>query len=93
MNERQAAKQGYVFTGKYSSFDKEKMKKEAKKLRDLGNKAMVVVDGGYSVYWIESKENKIKRKVESTKQILISQRNKLFEEIKIIDARLESGEY
>lgn len=56
MTEKQAEKQGLEFTGFYRSFtEKDKVKEEAKRIRESGRRAvMVFVPGtrrdGYSVY-------------------------------------------
>jgi hypothetical protein len=68
ITEKYAEERGYTYHGAYS-WNQEEMKKRAAELRKEGNKAMVVYSpasplsrsssgGGYSVYWIESEENR-----------------------------------
>lgn len=80
MNERAAREAGYEFTGIYvRSFEHEEAKSRAKKLREEGNKAIVVKvpdsplsrggrGHGYSVYWIESPANKTVRLMKQAEQ-------------------------
>jgi len=79
MREKQAMREGYTFSGAYS-WDKEEIKAEAKAERKKGNKAVMVTvppdklsrgyhGDGYSVYWIESPENK------KAKEILRAKKN------------------
>jgi len=71
MNEKQANQKGYHFQGGYSH-DKNEMKLRAVELRNAGNKAIVVDSPpskysrghhgmGYSIFWIESEENRANR--------------------------------
>ncbi len=105
MNERQAMKLGYVFSGNFS-WDKEEMKLRAKELRVLGNKAVVVTippnplsrshhGTGYSVYWIQSEANRAaeaKAVAEQKRNRLLDERDKLFRRIEEIDKLLEEGQ-
>lgn len=98
MNERQAEKAGYSFTGSFS-WDKEEMKQRAKELRDKGNKAIVVNcppnplsrghhGMGYSVYWIQSEANReveAKAEAERKRNRLIKERSELMRRISEID--------
>lgn len=71
MNEKQANEKGYHFQGSFSHF-KDEMKTKVAELRQAGNKAIVVNTPpskysrghhgmGFSVYWIESAENRANR--------------------------------
>lgn len=87
MNKLQAEKAGYVFHGAYGRY-KDEIKERAKKLRALGNKAIVVTvpdskysrgprGCGYSVYWIESEANKNARKAEERKNKIMRLKREL----------------
>jgi len=98
MNEVQAQKKGYVFTGAYSH-NKEEMKEQAAQERAKGNRAMVVDaptskysrgfrEMGYSVYFIESETNKMLRETEA-KAIKIHQIKTKSEEARYLVKQLE----
>ena len=102
MNEKQAREAGYLFAGHYSHY-KEEVKEEAKKIRQQGNKAIVVNvppsnysrshhGMGYSVYWIESEENKTIRLAKEKERKISSlkcDKERLMEEIQELDKKLE----
>ena len=103
MTEKMAQNKGYSFTGFYSR-DKEEMKVAALKLREQGNKAVVVdvptskysrsgYSMGYSVYWIESEENKFDRETqrkENQKRSIISEIEKHKEAIAFLETELKN---
>ena len=87
MNEKQAIQSGYDYTGLFS-YNKEEMKAEAAKLRQIGNKAVVVTippnkysrghhGTGYSVYWMECPANIAIRKLQEKNQKMNQLRNAL----------------
>jgi len=100
MNERQARQAGYSFTGCYSH-DKEEMKARAKEERAKGNKAIVVnvptsklsrgYHGmGYSVYFIESEENKEQKRLEIKANRIKNLERKLAEaELEVVEIKAE----
>ena len=102
MNKRQAEREGYTFTGHYSS-NKEEMKIAAKEERAKGNKAITVTvphskysrssfgGCGYSVYIIKSEANKQAEKqasIDSKLERLENKKIQLFEELAKIDAEI-----
>jgi len=101
MNEKQAKEKEYHFHGAYSHY-KEEMKQKAAELRAQGNKAIVVdtppskysrgYSGmGYSVYWIESEENKQggeQARLKQEKLNLMAEREKLVIRLSEIDLLL-----
>jgi len=101
MNERQAEQKGYRFHGAYSHH-KEEMKQQAAELRTQGNKAVVVDTPpskysrghsgmGYSVYWIESEKNILKREqaqFERKKEALIVEREQITKRLTEINVLL-----
>src|SRR6185503_6363850 len=106
MNERQAIEKGYTFHGAYSH-NKEEMKARAAQLRAEGNQAVVVNTPpsklsrgyrgmGYSVYWIESAENKAKREEAARRNKLAnlkSRRQKLLDEVAEVETQLSDLGY
>ncbi len=98
MNKAQAYDAGYGFTGIYTR-NKEEAKMRAAELRSKGDKAIVVTERdseysrgprgtGYSVFSIESDENKAQREAEalaSKIRNLKGRRQLLMEEVEKID--------